>query len=267
MDIPIEEVGTNGFTMRFIRFGSGEKTFVMLPGLSVKSVLEFADDIADAYASFKDNFTVYVFDRISSLPSEYSIEDMARDTAGAMIALGLSDVYLFGVSQGGMIAMVIAIEHPELVRKMVLGSTSAHVQKPQAELIGKWIEAAEKRDGVGLYLAFGEEIYPRDVFEASRESLISAGKAVTETEFRRFSILAEPIKTFDITDRLGDIRCPVLTIGAYDDRLLDPDATMEIAEKLDAMPGFRLFMYPGYGHAAYDIAPDYKNKVLDFMLR
>ena len=197
----IETVSTERFSMEYFRFGTGEKTLVILPGLSVQSVMGVADAVAEAYLPIQDAFTVYVFDRRSDLPPSYPVREMARDTAEAFRALGLEKVCLFGASQGGMIALVMAIEYPELVGKLVLGSSSAHVKEPQYRVLENWVRLAKAGDREGLYLR---------------------------------------------------------------DRVLDSDATLEIAEKLDARADFRLYLYTGYGHAAFDTAPDYKQRILRF---
>ena len=97
-----------------------------------------------------------MFDRRKELPKAYSVQDMAHDTAEAFQALGLEQVYLFGASQGGMIALVLAINYPDLVGKMVLGSTSANVRDEQYRVIEEWIRLAKAGDCEGLYLAFGK---------------------------------------------------------------------------------------------------------------
>ena len=264
--IPIETVSTNGIAMRYFKFGTGEKTMVILPGLSIQSVMGAADAVADAYRSLEDTFTIWLFDRRENLPPVYSVHDMARDTAAVMKALGLHDVYLFGASQGGMMALVIAIEYPELVKKVVLGSTSARVTEDRNPVIDHWLRLAREEGGRALYLAFGEAIYPTAVFEQYRDALAAAGDAVTDEDLRRFLILAEGIRGFDVSDRLDRIRCPVLAIGVFEDAVLDSDATMEIAEKLDERPDFRLYMYIGYGHAAFDTAPDYHDRMFRFFM-
>lgn len=264
MSFLIETVKTDGFTMNFFRFGSGEKRLVILPGLSVQSVMGASEAIAEAYRSLAGRFTIYVFDRRANLPEAYSVRDMARDTAEAFYALGLTKVCLFGASQGGMIALALAIEYPELVGSMVLGSTSAHVTDEQFGAIEEWIRLARAGDREGLYLAFGREIYPPAVFEACRESLLAVAGTVTEHDLERFIILAEGTRGFDVVSELGKISCPVLAIGSFEDGVLDSDATMEIAERLDVHPDFRLYMYTGYGHAAFDTAPDYRQRILDF---
>ena len=161
-------------------------------------------------------------------------------------------------------AQVIAIEHPELVGKMVLGSTSPHMRPEQYRVAEQWIRLAEAGDGVALYLDFGREIYPPAVFEASRDLLVSAGETVTKEELDRFLILARGMEGFDVSDRLDQIACPVLAIGVYEDEVVDDDATLEIAEKLDHRSDFRLYLYVGYGHAAFDTAPDYRERILRF---
>ena len=260
----IKTIHSANFSMDYFHFGHGEKTLVILPGLSVQSVMGAADAIAEAYRPIEDKFTVYVFDRRSDLPEAYSVREMARDTAEAFRALGLKQVCLFGASQGGMSALVLAIEYPELVGKMVLGSTSAHVQEAQYRVPEEWIRLAKAGDRAGLYLAFGREIYPSTVFEQYKDALLAAAGTVTDRDLERFVILAEGMKDFDVVKDLDRIQCPVLAIGVFEDGVLDSDATMEIAEKLDVNPNFRLYMYTGYGHAAFDTAPDYKQRILRF---
>ena len=51
MKIPIQTVTTAGFAMDYICFGNGAETMVILPGLSVQSVLPQAKAIARQYAS------------------------------------------------------------------------------------------------------------------------------------------------------------------------------------------------------------------------
>ena len=264
MAIAIETVQLPDFSMDYFRFGQGEKTFVILPGLSVQSVMGAAEAIAAEYAPLTEEYTVYVFDRRKELPAVYTVADMAEDMAEAMQALGLSHVYLFGASQGGMMGLQLALDHPQLIRKMVLGSTSSHLLPQHYRILEKWVGLAKAGDREGLYLAFGEALYPPEVFAQVRETLLKAASTVTEEELARFIVMAEGTRDFNVTERLPEIQCPVLAIGVFEDAVLDADATMEIAEKLDFRPDFRLYMYIGHGHAAYDTAPDYRQRIMAF---
>lgn len=260
-------VQTGGFEMEYFKFGRGNKTFVTLPGLSIQSVMRSKDAVEEAYRLLSDDFTSYVFDRRKEIPDNYSIYDMADDTVAVMKELGLRDIYIFGASQGGMIALTIAARYPGLVKKLVLGSTSSHVLPSQQAVVDKWIELAKNKNRLELYLEYGKEIYPPDVYEEYKDFFAEASTAVTDEELERFVILAQSIKRFDITDELDRIDCPVLALGSFDDPVLDSDATMVIAENLDYRPDFSLYMYNGYGHASFDTAPGYKQKVLDFLLK
>ena len=263
----VDTVKTVSFEIEYLQFGKGESAFVILPGLSIQSVMGAAEAVVAEYASLAEHFTIYLFDRRKVLPSSYSVKEMAEDTAAAIKALGLKEICLFGASQGGMLAMVIAIRHPELVRKLVLGSTSAHVREEQYQVLYRWKAMAQKGDRKSLYLEFGEKVYPPAIFEQYRDVLISAAETVTDEDLKRFIILAEGTRGFNITEELKNIQCPVLIIGVYEDAVLDADATMEIAEILDGKEGFQLYMYIGFGHAAYDTAPDYRERMMHFLLK
>lgn len=264
MSISIETVKTDRFSMDYFSFGKGDRAMVILPGLSVQSVMGLAGLVAEAYSKFAKDHVVYMFDRRKDLPSKYSVKEMAEDTAEAMRALGLRDADLLGASQGGMIAMQTAIDHPDLVHKLVLCSTASSIGEEQFGAIGEWIRLAKAGDKEGLYLAFGEAVYPPDVFEKSRKALKDAAKTVTKEELERFVILAD-MKGFDVTDDLKKIDCPVLVLGSMDDKVLGCGASFRIAENLGRKKGLVLHMYDGYGHAAYDLAPDYKERVADFL--
>lgn len=258
----IDTVRTKEFSMDYLRFGHGGETLVILPGLSVQSVMTSAEAVADAYQALTDDYTLYLFDRRRELPATYAMVDMARDTAEAIRALGLRQVNLFGVSQGGMIAMIMAVGQPELIRRLVLGSTSACIGQAQYQLFDRWIQMAKRGSATELYLDFGEALYPRDVFEKWRAYLIEASKSVTQADLDRFVILAESVKGFDITGDLHKIACPALVIGSEDDHVLGADASRCIAEHLKQA---ELYMYDGYGHAAYDTAGDYKERIARFL--
>ena len=266
MSTQIETVKTDSFTMDYFQFGHGKEKLVILPGLSVQSVMNFADMVTDAYQILADNFTVYVLDRRKELPGCYSVEIMAQDTVTVLRALGLNRINLFGASQGGMIAMRIAIEQPELVQKLILGSTSACVEETQYKTVETWIQKARSGKKTELCLAIGKSLYPKDVFEQSRELLAEAAKSVTDADLHRFIILAESLKGFDTTIDLEKIACPVFVIGSMDDQVLGAAASEQITTHLNKQTGFKFYIYDGYGHAVYDTAPDYKERILHFLI-
>ena len=263
--LTIHTADTGEFTMDWFRFGSGEKTFVILSGLSVQSVMGSAEAIESAYSDFSEDYTVYVFDRRNELPQTYTIEQMAADTAEVFRLLGLHDVCLFGASQGGMIAMVIAIDNPELVSDLVLGSTQACTGRILEETLDEWIRAAQEGDAQELYASFGKKVYPEGYYEQYEAAFTAAAQTVTAEDLERFPVLAGSMHSFDVSDRLSEIQCPVLFLRAEDDAVLGPDAGQEIVSFLQDKADCRIINYSGYGHAAFDMAPDYKQNILAFL--
>ncbi len=252
--------------MDYFRFGRGDRSLVIIPGISVQSVMASADLVADAYKSLADDFTIYVVDRRKDPPKGYTVYDMAEDTAEAIRAMGIERTSILGASQGGMIGMVIAIRYPELVEKLVLASTTAYMTGEEYRKIEEWERFAERGDATGLYLSFGEAVYPSEVFEQSRDALTDAAKTVTEEELKNFLIIAEGMRGFDITKDLHLIRCPVLVVGDMQDRVLGAGAVSSIGNYMNEENDFRCYMYDGYGHGLYDTAPDFKDRILGFLL-
>jgi pimeloyl-ACP methyl ester carboxylesterase len=52
-------------------------------------------------------------------PVPYTLSDLARDTVGLLDHLGVGRAHVLGASMGGMVAQVVAIEHPERVRSLI----------------------------------------------------------------------------------------------------------------------------------------------------
>ena len=264
--IPIETVRTDRLSMRFFRFGAGPRPLVILPGLSVVSVMGAAEAVARQYQSMTADFTIHVLDRREDLPPVYPVREMAMDTAEALRALGLRDVCLFGASQGGMMAMAMAIEAPELVSRLAVAAAAARMTPGRFAVLDEWLRLARTGNAEALYEAFGEKLYPPPVFDASREALRSMAAAVTAEDLARFLILGEGARDFDELDRLDRIRCPFLAVGDTEDRVLGPEALEEIVSRLGGRPDFQHHLYRGFGHAVFDLAPDFPDRLTRFFL-
>ena len=48
--------------------------------------------------------------------------------------------------------------------------------------------------------------------------------------------------------------------------VLGPEGTLAIARAFEGRKDFHLHMYDGYGHACFDTAPDYKERLMKFFL-
>lgn len=261
--IPVKTVRANTRTMDYIRFGSGERAFVILPGMSIHSAMTLGDMVADAFSGYTEHYTVYMFSRANAMPDGYSVRDMAADTAAAMRALGIGEADVFGASQGGMIAQYMAIDHPELVRRMVLASTLSRPNPRFLAQMREWDRLAALHAEEELLASFADSVYSEATLKAYRETLIASNRGITAEEYRSFSVLAHACMTFDCSKELSGVRCPVLVIGAEGDGITTADGDREIAEAL----GCALYMYgTEYGHGVCDEAPDFRDRCLRFLL-
>ena len=263
MSVKTETIKTRTFEMEYCHFGTGSKYMVIIPGLSIKSVMESADFIAEAYSMFRDRYTVYVFERRNDLPPVYTVHDMARDTAVAMDALGIKDAYLFGISLGGMISQVIAAERPDLVHKLLLGSTCGKVDGSSAEGIGEWIKLAESRCVTELCFGFAEAVYSEQLMNKNRKAFEYLAGITTDSELKRFIILAKGLIGFDMSSELYKIQCPVLVLGGGRDKIIGRDALEMLAEKTHG----ELYIFEDGCHSVYDEEPEFKTRTFEFFER
>lgn len=261
----ILSVKTEKFEMEYAKFGDGPKTFIIIPGLSLKNVLNSASSVEVGYKIFKQDYTCYLFDRIKNPPEVYPISQMAEDLAETLKVLGIKDADVFGSSQGGMVAQYMAINHPELIRKLVLGSSSSRAEPRQLECIGGWTDMAIEGRAEELVNSFIDNCFSKEFVDRWRKVLLKMNSGVTPEEMHRFSIMSAACAGVDTYDDLGKIKCPVYVIAAGNDSVVTTVASEKIFAKLQAenVPS-EFFMYGGLGHAAYDENHEYKQKILDF---
>lgn len=247
--------------MDYITFGGGTKPLVLIPGLSFNRIKGLAFPMAVAYRQFARDYKVYFFDRKSDIPEGYSIDDIARDTARAMKELGLYGSYVVGVSQGGMIAQRIAVEFPELVKKLVLCVTLARQNETVNKVISKWVELVERRDFKAIAIDTIDKIYSDAYAEKIRWAASMFAAIISREDPERFIILAKSCLEFDSYDDLTKIKCPVLVLGGKEDKIVTGEASYEIAEKLEC----EIYMYEKQSHSIYEEKKkDFDNRIYEF---
>lgn len=250
--------------MSYVSFGNGEKTLAVLPGLSdgLVTVKGKALLLAKPYSRFLDRYTVYLFSRKNELPDGYSIQDMADDQANVLRSLGLREVSVMGVSEGGMIAQTLAIRHPELVGKLVIAVSAPRVNGLIRENVGRWIVLAEQGDHKQLMIDTAERSYSSGYLKKYRRIYPIIGAIGKPPDYRRFLINAGAILTFDVLSEMEKISCPTLIIGAADDRVVGIDASFEMKERIR---NSEIYIYRDLGHAAYEEAGDFYERVFRFL--
>lgn len=247
-------------SLRYIAFGEGSRPLVIVPGMSLLPVLDSAPAVEEGYRAFRKTHRVYLFERRMHMEPGHGIKEMADDLADAMEKLSLCDADVFGASQGGMVAQSLAIRFPALVRKLILGSTLSRQNDVSRETFSEWERLSRAGDAVALGKDVFSRVYSEEFVEQNRNAIALLNRQATEETMEQYAISSAASLSFDLYDRLKEIRCPVLVLGAGRDRVLSVTGSIEIAEKL----GCECFLYGDYGHAVYDTAPDYKDRIAGF---
>ena len=247
--------------MDYITFGSGTKSLIIIQGLSTRSIKGMAIPLAFMYQIFAKDYKVYLFDRRKVVEEGITVRDFAADIAKAMDVLGIINADVFGVSQGGMIAQYLAIDRPELVHKLVLAVTISRNNDMVKAVVANWIDLTEKGEFKALVADMAVKMYSEAYikrYQLFMPLLVVFQKPKDE---KRFITLAKACLTCNTYEELDKIQCPVLVMGGKEDKIVTGKASEEMAEKL----GCQIYMYEKMGHAIYEEAKDFNQKVYDFL--
>ena len=251
-------------TMDYIRFGTGGRVLIMLPGLgdSLRSVKGAAVPMAVMYREFARKFTVYSFSRIDPMPAPYTTRDMARDLAQAMARLGIERADMVGVSMGGRIAQWLAIDHPEKVERLILAVTCPEPNPILLESLEEWVALAKAGDHGAFMESNLRRIYSEGYCRRNLWMVPRLGWLTKPRSYERFFVQARACREHDALAQLPHIRARTLVIGGEKDKALGGEASRIIAA---AIPGAALKMYHQWGHGLYEEARDFNGLLLEFL--
>lgn len=166
----------------------------------------------------------------------HSIEDYANWVRGYVYAREMAPVVLVGHSMGGAIAQCLAVNHPEMLRGLVLVSTGARLKV--APQIFQVLEGDyEKAVDFMLGNSFGPEASP-ELLEDVKRLRLRVPREVVRGDF-------EACDHFDMMQRMGDIAAPTLIICGSADKMTPVKYCQYL---LSHIAGSRLEEIPGAGH-------------------
>jgi pimeloyl-ACP methyl ester carboxylesterase len=184
--------------------------------------------------------------------ASYSLDDMAGDAVGLLDHLGLAAAHIVGVSMGGMIAQLIAINHPQRVLSLVsiMSTTGARrVGRPQPRVALRMLRRARvDRDGyiedhIQTYRTIGSRVFEFDEERKRERAARLFARGVHPAGSARQ--LAAIITARDRTAALHELRVPATVIHGEADPLVDISGGRATAK---AIPGATLVTIPGMGH-------------------
>lgn len=199
-----------------------------------------------------------------------SVEAMARDAVAFIRALGLAQVDLLGFSLGGFISQVIALEEPQLVRKIILAGTGpaggTGIDKVTSVTIRDMVRAALTFRHPEHYLFFTESGNGRNAARAFLARLHER----TENRDKAVSIPAfiAQLKAIHAWGRLrpadlSGIYHPVLVANGEHDKMVPSSNSVDLARRL---PNAELVLYEDAGHGGvFQYHEEFVKKALEFL--
>ena len=236
----------------------------MIPGVGdgLKTVKGYALLISKLYKKYAKDYRVYLFSRRDKLKEGFTTEDMANDIIKHMNTLSIEKADVIGVSQGGMIAQYMAINAPKRVNKLVLVVTTPRKNKILEDSVNNWLIMANDKDFKGIMIDTLEKSYVGKYLEKIRKIYCLLDLYSKKATFDRFIIEARACLSHDSYNKLKEIKCPTLIIGAKKDQVLGIEGSIELNKNIK---GSEIYVYEDYSHGVNEQAKDFNNRVLNFL--
>ena len=190
---------------------------------------------------------------------------IADGVASTLRTLGLGPVAIEAESGGGRISLWLAVDHPELVDRLVLAAVSSGTppNSPMTERMGRWIALAEAGEWGTFFAMMAQQM------KAAAETEAGAFGATARLQPRPATperFIGELKATLDpssfVTDRLGEIDAPTLVLAGELDQVVPLASTRLVAERV---PGSRMLTDPSCGHTVRSSFTDYDEHVEAFL--
>src|SRR5262245_43313743 len=185
-------------------------------------------------------------------PEQYTLSDMADDSAALLQRLDLAPAHVVGASMGGMVAQMLAADHPEVVRSLtsIMATTGSRIHGQPAPSVYRYLLRPPPRDRDG-YIQRSAEVFGlvgSTGFE--RDDQYIRERAARSFD-RGFDVraggrqLGAIVASGDRTQALRRIAAPTLVIHGTVDKMIRLSGGRATAK---AIPGARLMMVQGLGH-------------------
>jgi pimeloyl-ACP methyl ester carboxylesterase len=258
-----EQSGVYPDGIPYRRIGSGPWNLVVLaggPGNEMPSSFMLGI-IANGMEPLLGEYTIYWLSRKSGLQRGYSTRVIAADFADLIDDEFGAAVDLIGFSMGGFIAQQLAIDRPDLVRRLVLHSTAYCI--PEGPYVTRLEESALlKRDGkIGAaYLAETPEAggLIRFLLRVVPSMMITVDNpSYAEDVMIEYQAALE----HNTRERLHSIKAPTLVTGVENDRYFPP---VFVRETAGLIPDARVIIYEGRGHYESPFDEEFSKDALAF---
>lgn len=260
----------SGVSIAYSVEGSGDETVLLIMGLGARA----ADWGPRFPARLAQRFRVVRFDNRGAGASEvprdtWTLDDMARDAVAVLDAVGAERAHVVGLSMGGMIAQLLALDHSARVDRLVLMAThfgGRSVVPPRPEAFSIFMPEPGTSPEELVRGATRVITGPgwADAHAGAVEELVALARE-QPTPKRVFGAQLQAILGSDRSERVRSIRAPTLVIHGDADPLIVYENGVRLAERI---PGARLETLAGVGHLLHYEAPEVVDRLVgDFLGR
>ena len=188
--------------------------------MSMKSWKQFIPEITKTrQLILMDFFDQGESDRCEELDYDHDLQVQA--VVAVMDVVGAEKVDLCGISYGAQVGLQVALAEKQRVRKLALFNVSAYTSPWLKDIGEAWNRTARLHDPESYYYVALPYIYS-NMFYTKNNEWMQERKALlidffTDPFLDAMIRLTDSSKNYDIRDRLLEIGCPVLVVGADHD--------------------------------------------------
>lgn len=237
-----QSVTVNGVKINYIEQGSGDEVIIFVHGLASskgawKEVLELLPKEYHAYALDQRGHGQ------SERPGSYKLTEFVEDIYAFSQELGIKRFTLVGHSMGGKIGMKFALDHPDLLKALVLVCPAPAFAFPPDQV-------PAINDGMKMMLATPEsirryiewEISGRPVSEERIIDMINDMSSIDPAAIEGCGVF---LYSLNLIPQLGDIETPTMIVAGAEDKSITLDIARPTA---DAIKGSRLEVLENSSH-------------------
>ena len=182
----------------------------------------------------------------------FSIAELAADAAELLGDLGIGRTDVFGVSLGGLVAQELTIAQPGLVRRLILGCTSAF--PPGRPLVKMLTALLQTGDADRFYASFMPSfVSDRFLADEASRGLLREVVAQHRVPLALVALQLQAAMGHDASTSLPLVCTPTLVIHGTEDRVVPYASASRLVERI---PDARLETLEEVGHAFFWEAPE-----------
>ena len=196
--------------------------------------------------------------------ADYTLDQMADDVHGLLTGLGITKTHWMGLSMGGMIGQAYALKHPGMFASMVLADTTSRRPPNAAAMWGERMQIARTKGMEGLVEPTLARWFTDAYRPAHPDVMAKIGKVIRNTPGAGYAGCCAAIAQIDFTERLKEIKCPVLVLVGDQDH----GTPVAMSEQIrDNLPGAKMQVIANASHISNVEQAEVFNQAIDTFLK